>query len=105
MSNSHIIFAANDIEDNKNRAVDIDGKSILICKSGGEFFALDNMCTHQRAELEGGRIRNCFLSCPLHGIRFDLRTGEPKGDLTRIPVKTYPISINNDGNLVVDMNN
>jgi len=105
MSNSHIIFAAGDIEDNKNKAVDIDGKSILICKSGGEFFAIDNMCTHQRAELEGGRIRNCFLSCPLHGIRFDLRTGEPKGELTKIPVKTYPISINDDGNLVVDLDN
>lgn len=105
MSNPLIIFAASDIEDNKNKAVDIDGKSILISKSGGEFFAIDNTCTHQRAELESGRILYCFLSCPLHGIRFDLRTGEPKGDLTRVPVKTYPISINDDGNLVVDMDN
>lgn len=104
MSTSHIIFAASELEDNKNKAVDIDGKDILICKSGGDFFAVDNMCTHQRAELEGGRIRNCFLSCPLHGVRFDLRTGAPKGELTKIPVKTYPISVNDDGNLVVELN-
>jgi 3-phenylpropionate/trans-cinnamate dioxygenase ferredoxin subunit len=83
--------------------VTLNGKNILICKANGEFYAVDNQCTHQRAELTGGRIRNCYLACPLHGVRFDLRTGQPLGELTRVPLKTYDVSLADNGNLQLEL--
>ncbi len=97
------LIPAIDITDNQTLAVTLEGKNILICKANGDYYAVDNQCTHQRAELSGGRIRNCYLACPLHGVRFDLRTGMPKGELTRVPLKTYPVSVAEDGNLHLEL--
>ncbi len=97
------LIPAIDITDNQTVAVTLEGKNILICKANGDYYAVDNQCTHQRAELDGGRIRNCYLSCPLHGVRFDLRTGNPKGELTRVPLKTYVVSVAEDGNLHLEL--
>ena len=97
------LIPATDITDNQTVAVTLEGKNILICKVNGDYYAVDNQCTHQRAELTGGRIRNCFLACPLHGVRFDLRTGKPLGELTRVALKTYPVSVADDGNLHLEL--
>lgn len=99
----HALFPAAELAENSSKAVTVAGKNILVCKASGNYYAVDNMCTHQRSELQEGRIRNCFLSCPLHGVRFDLRTGVPKGELTKVPLKTYDISIADDGNLQIKL--
>jgi 3-phenylpropionate/trans-cinnamate dioxygenase ferredoxin subunit len=100
---THTLFPAEDLADNESVAVMVEGNDILICKANGSYYAVANNCTHQRAKLAGGRIRNCFLSCPLHGVRFDLRTGVPLGELTRVGLKTYPIRLADDGNLQLDI--
>lgn len=103
MAITDTLIPAVDISDKQTVPVTLDGKNILICKANGEFYAVDNQCTHQRAELTDGRIRNCYLACPLHGVRFDLRTGQPRGELTRVPLKTYDVSLADNGNLQVEL--
>ena len=103
MAITDTLISAVDISDKQTVPVTLDGKNILICKANGEFYAVDNQCTHQRAELTGGRIRNCYLACPLHGVRFDLRTGQPLGELTRVPLKTYDVSLADNGNLQLEL--
>ena len=85
---------------NTNEVIEIDGESVLVCNSGGSHFAIRNQCTHQNTPLAGGRIRNGFISCPLHGVRFDLVSGEPRGSLTRVAVKTYEVR-EQDGMIVI----
>jgi 3-phenylpropionate/trans-cinnamate dioxygenase ferredoxin subunit len=91
-----------DIPENGNKAVEISGKSVLICNSQGSFYAIANECTHQRSPLEGGKVRGTFLFCPLHGVRFDLRNGMPAGNLTKVCVKTYETRVVDDWVEVTD---
>ncbi len=84
-------FADTELSDNDSRAVTISGQRVLICRAGGTLYAVENRCTHQDAELEGGRIRGCFISCPLHGVRFDLRDGSAMGQLTKTPLTVYQV--------------
>lgn len=93
MSQFHPVFPAADLEKNASRTVEVEGRQVLVCNAGGEFYAVQNLCTHQASSLEGGRIRNCFISCPLHGARFDLRDGSTKGALTSQPLETYPVRV------------
>ncbi|MBL6698165.1 Rieske 2Fe-2S domain-containing protein [Luminiphilus sp.] len=86
-------FPDAELDDNQSRAITLDGQRILICRAGGTLYAVENRCTHQEAELEGGRIRGCFISCPLHGVRFDLRDGSPMGQLTRVSLPTYEVRV------------
>ncbi|MBM28160.1 MAG: ferredoxin [Halieaceae bacterium] len=93
-----------DLSDNNSRAVTLNGQKVLICRAGGALYAVENRCTHQEAELEGGRIRGCFISCPLHGVRFDLRDGTSMGQLTREALPTYEVRVV-DGMIEVAVNN
>ena len=97
-------FSDFELADNDSRAVIINGTKVLICRAAGELFAVENRCTHQEAELEGGRIRGCFISCPLHGVRFDLRDGTPTGQLTREALPTYEVRVM-DGMIEVALEN
>mgnify|MGYP001026423561 FL=1 len=88
-------FPESELENNTSRAIELGGKKVLVCRAGGELYAVENRCSHQEAELTGGRIRGCFISCPLHGVRFNLKDGEPAGQLTRVAITTYPVQITN----------
>ena len=93
MTNFQPAFADAELSDNDGRAVTISGQKVLVCRAGGTLYAVSNRCTHQEAELEGGRIRGCFISCPLHGVRFDLSDGKPMGQLTRQALPTYQVRV------------
>lgn len=42
----------------------------------GEFYALDDECTHETASLAEGWIEGDRVECPLHATEFCLRTGK-----------------------------
>lgn len=90
------VCMVSDLAENTSTSIETEAGSILVCKSGGEIFAIENKCTHQDTPLAGGRIRRGHVSCPLHGVLFNLSSGEPIGQLTRKAVRTYPVVINND---------
>jgi nitrite reductase/ring-hydroxylating ferredoxin subunit len=45
----------------------------------GTFFALDQTYTHRGGPLAEGEISGHEVTCPWHGARFDVRTGEVVG--------------------------
>ncbi len=58
------------------RLVVLKGKEIVVFNVGGDFFALDNLCTHEEGPLCEGEIEGHEVTCPWHGAKFDIRTGE-----------------------------
>lgn len=84
-----------DVPQNAGKAFKIGEYEVLVCNTRDGFFAVENVCSHQLQALEGGKIRGCFIFCPLHGQRFDLRTGAPIGQLTDKPLRTYEVAVTN----------
>ena len=76
---------------------------IVLCRIGEEFHAVSNQCTHAQATFEGGRLRRYRLICPLHGAMFDVRTGQPKGQLARGPLSVFPVRVTEEGVVEVDV--
>ena len=58
------------------RLVVLKGKEIALFNVDGEFFALDNACTHEEGPLAEGEVEGHEVTCPWHGAKFDIRTGE-----------------------------
>ena len=79
------------------------GTPIVLCKIGEAIHAVSNECTHAKTSFEGGRLRRFRLICPLHGAMFDVRTGEPNGQLTREALNVYPARVSVDGIIEVDI--
>jgi len=49
---------------------------VAVFNDGGEFFALDDTCSHEKASLSEGYIEDGVIECPLHAGKFCLRNGE-----------------------------
>ena len=80
--------------------VELDGKPICIARSGGEVFAISDVCSHADVSLSEGDVEDGQIECWLHGSKFDLRTGAPTGLPAIKPVATYPVTVEGDDVLV-----
>ena len=60
-------------------AAGLPPRSVLLLHTQAGLFALDNSCPHQGAALAGGKLDGALLSCPAHGLRFDIGTGQCVG--------------------------
>ena len=49
---------------------------ITVCNVEGAHFAVGRRCGHMNAPLEQGPLDGPYLTCPLHHVQFDVRTGE-----------------------------
>ena len=73
---------------------------IAVARSGESYFAIEDVCTHDGAELTGGTIEGAEIICPRHGARFCLRTGEALTPPAYEPVRVYELKVE-DGHLWV----
>lgn len=58
---------------------DVGRHGVVVCRAGGELFALDDNCSHADTPLSEGRLRGFSITCPLHGACFDVRDGSHSG--------------------------
>ncbi len=68
----------------------------------GNFYAIDDVCTHENFLLSGGELFDLQVECPQHGSRFNLQTGAVTGLPAVFPTKVYPVEVE-DGEVYVDV--
>jgi 3-phenylpropionate/trans-cinnamate dioxygenase ferredoxin component len=76
--------------------VEISGEPVAVIRSGGEVYALRDVCSHAEVALSEGEVYDHTIECWLHGSCFDLRTGKPTGYPATEPVPVYPVKIEDD---------
>lgn len=64
--------------------------------------AIDDTCTHQDASLADGWLEGCWVECPLHASRFDLRTGAVDAPPAKRPVRVHSVVVH-EGRVLVDL--
>jgi 3-phenylpropionate/trans-cinnamate dioxygenase ferredoxin subunit len=95
---SRFIMAARvgDVPPGGMKRVDFGSRRILLANVGGQFYAVDDTCTHEDASLSSGALRGEWVKCPLHGSRFNVRTGEVVEEPASERLATYPVRIEAD---------
>ena len=64
------------VHERRGTLVTIDGEDITIFKRDGQLYAVGNVCAHQHfSMLHQGEIDGFEVTCPMHGWRYDIRTG------------------------------
>jgi 3-phenylpropionate/trans-cinnamate dioxygenase ferredoxin subunit len=88
-----------DIPANRGRPAFADGRLVVLFKVDGEIFALDDSCPHAGSSLAAGRFDGRTVTCPGHGLRFDVRTGRMPG-VDGLRATSYPVQVS-DGEVLV----
>jgi nitrite reductase/ring-hydroxylating ferredoxin subunit len=83
------VARASDIAPGHALLVEVSGKRIAVFNIDGQFFALDNTCTHRGGPLAEGEVSGHEVTCPWHGAKFDVRTGNVVGPPARQAVARY----------------
>ena len=96
---------SNALDNNQIYQIDPPGlPPVAVYRVQDKFFATDNTCTHGEASLSEGDVDDDFIiECPFHGGTFDIRTGEAVDFPCVLPLKTYPVSVE-DGKVYVNLN-
>ena len=96
MSGGFIAVAkVSDVPVGAARVVEAAGKRIALCNVGGQFYAIDDTCTHDDGPLGDGTLDGWAIECPRHGARFDVRDGRVLQMPAAYPVRSYPTLIVN----------
>ncbi len=82
-----------DLQDGQATSIPVGRRLVAVVCSGGEYFAIEDICTHDGAELTGGAVEGTEIICPRHGARFCLRTGEALTPPAYEPVQVFETKI------------
>jgi nitrite reductase/ring-hydroxylating ferredoxin subunit/Fe-S cluster biogenesis protein NfuA len=83
-----------EVAESKPTRVMTDGSDVLVIRREGQVFAYRNVCPHQGMPLDDGMLSaDGTLTCPWHGLEFDVCSGECKNEpmvqLEPLPVKIH----------------
>ncbi len=86
------------------RLVPAGALMIGVYNCAGRLFAIEDRCSHDDGPLCEGdwEPEACVVVCPRHGSRFDLESGIPMSLPAFQAVSTFPVSVREDGTVVVE---
>ena len=71
----------------------VDDEPVLLVRVGEEYFCIDDVCTHDGQPLTDGPVADGEITCPRHGARFALDTGEPQCMPAIVGIATYEVQL------------
>jgi len=91
---------AEDLPPGSHVVVDVDDVMVAVFNVDGEYYAIEDMCTHDGGELTGGEVQGEEVICPRHGARFNIRTGAVTAPPAYEDVYAFPVRVH-DGKVQV----
>ncbi len=92
-----VVGKTSEVQDGKLMHITAGGKEIVVTKLDGNYYAMDNVCAHAGADLHEGELNNNELTCPWHGARWDIKTGNLISFPQKLkPLQSHKISIEKD---------
>ncbi len=102
MDRWHDVGGAGDIDPGSFEILETDETVVAVFNIEGEYFAVEDVCSHDGAELAGGPIDDHQVICPRHGARFCLRTGKALTPPAYEDIRTFPVRVR-DGRVEVEL--
>jgi 3-phenylpropionate/trans-cinnamate dioxygenase ferredoxin subunit len=75
--------------------VGVDGMEVAVFRLDGGFYAIEDACTHDGAEIASGRLEGSEIICPRHGARFCIKTGKVLKAPAYEDLACFPVRVEN----------
>lgn len=96
MSDFEFVATTDEIPENGMKLVEVDEQLVLIVHVDGQFYCIDDVCTHDGGTLCDGKIDGYEVACPRHGAKFDVRTGAATKMPATQPTGTHEVKLEDD---------
>lgn len=102
MANFVKAISTDEIQPGERAVVELDGQFIAVFRVGDQYFAIEDVCTHDEGPLGDGELEGFQVECPRHGGRFDIRTGQAVRFPAVSPVRRFEVKVEG-GEVLVDI--
>jgi nitrite reductase (NADH) small subunit/3-phenylpropionate/trans-cinnamate dioxygenase ferredoxin subunit len=92
MADFQTVCKTADIAEGEGKTVQLGKKLIAVFRTGGQFYAIDDVCPHMGASLSGGYLDKGIVTCPWHAWRFRITDGA-WADNPRIKIGCYQVRV------------
>jgi 3-phenylpropionate/trans-cinnamate dioxygenase ferredoxin subunit len=82
-----------DIEPGKWLTAELGNTYVAVFNLDGEYFAIEDVCTHDGGDLASGWLEGEEIVCPRHGARFSVRTGEVRSPPAYEDVPVFAVRV------------
>lgn len=89
-----------DLPDPGKIMLELSDRLVVLLHINGQFFCIDDVCTHDGGPLGEGTLCGYELACPRHGAKFDVRDGAPLTMPATEATVVHEVKIE-DGNVLV----
>ncbi|WP_395846889.1 Rieske (2Fe-2S) protein [Cystobacter fuscus] len=101
MSAVYNLGLATRVPPGEGRTFIVEGRTVAVFRTRtGALLATQAECPHQRGPLADGLLGDNVLVCPLHGYKFDVKTGLAVGHSCG-SLKTYPVELSDRGEILL----
>ena len=95
------VIKKSEIANGSKKTVFTSGKRIMIANVDGQFFALDDACTHAGCSLgTEGVLEGSVITCGCHGSQFEVGSGKVLNPPANVSMGTYEVKTEGDDVLV-----
>lgn len=70
------VLPEKDLQPGDHTVMVAEGIPIAVFNLNGQFFAIEDCCTHQGLPLSDGYVEEDTITCPFHGAKFCIKSGE-----------------------------
>lgn len=96
MSQWVAVARAAEIATGQKKALTANEEPIVVCNVDGNFYAFQDMCSHEELPLSDGEFCGNTIECPFHGSKFDVTTGAVLNLPAVTKIVTYPVKVEGD---------
>ena len=96
MSDYVKIARVGDVPDPGKRYVELEDQIVVLFHVGGNYYCLDDVCTHDGGPLGEGKLEGFCIACPRHGAKFDVRDGSATSMPATEATKVYEVKVEGD---------
>jgi 3-phenylpropionate/trans-cinnamate dioxygenase ferredoxin component len=88
-----LVVRAEDFPAGTRRVVEVGGTRVVVFNLDDDYYAIEDVCTHDGGDLASGALEGCEIVCPRHGARFNVRTGAVAAPPAYEPIATMEVRI------------
>jgi nitrite reductase/ring-hydroxylating ferredoxin subunit len=89
-----------EIPDNDFKVYPLEAIDVAVYRLGNDFYAISPFCPHSGANLSRGEADHGIITCPGHGLRFDVTTGRCL-DMPELVLGRFEVAVENSDLYVI----
>jgi 3-phenylpropionate/trans-cinnamate dioxygenase ferredoxin component len=87
------VATADEVQPGERLIVELGRRWVAVFNIDGQYYAIEDRCTHDDGPVAEGELRGCIIECPRHGATFDVTNGKVLSPPALVDVPTFAVRV------------